>query len=100
MGHSYKGQAVPFSGNPYAPNAGPPPFLTLGGGFILNWTTARPLGYDDIDAEYSPDFGASWYDSFRWAASLGSIDITGSATIRTRFTNGTDFTGYSNVVTT
>ena len=100
MGHSYKGQAVPFSGNPDALLPQPPPFLQPLPGFIITWNLTRPVGFNLLAFESAPTPAGPWTSWVVLPASLLSGGPFGLLYYRGRFTNGTLFTGYSNNILT
>ena len=98
MGHSYKGQAVPFSGNPFAPLDGPPPVLSLGTFPVINWATVFPYGYDTLQMQYSFDGVTGWNDGSVSPSSTGSINQAAPYFYRAFFVKGSQRTASSNIV--
>jgi hypothetical protein len=89
---------VPFNGNPYAPYASPPPVLTGSTPFTLHWSTNRPAGYDNLDIEVSPNGVTGWGNLDQAVVDDGSYAVSSAGYYRARFTNGTLFTGFSNIL--
>jgi|ERR1035437_649467 hypothetical protein len=98
MGHSYKGQAVPFVCTAQGGHASPAPVLFSIEGGIINWVAVTPPGYNNIETQQSIDAGVTWTVRATGPESPTGLSDTPGKYIRARFTNGTAFTDFSNVI--
>lgn len=98
MGHSYKGQKVPFDGNPYAPFAGPAPILTIIEAGSVRQTAEVPFVLGIIEIEEGSLSSGPFIFQYAESASILTHGADTGFYLRARFTNGTKFSAYSNVV--
>jgi hypothetical protein len=100
MGHSYKGQALPFKGDSEGSLATPAPVLQSTGSNNISWAEARPPGYDTLVYVTSLDGGLTFLYPTAVAATAGAAGLGNEYLRKARFTNGSAYTAFSNIVLT